>query len=378
MQREPKSIADSQDGTLVSSIRRRRFCKWLAASALLAGRRPIFASSATADSDSGGAETRKVAAIQMEPQLGAVDANLTQAEQLVREAAAKQAQLIVLPEMFTSAAAFHEDIIKAIRPLDGKPAQLLKDLARQENTVVGGSFLAEDQGRVFNTFLLVMPDGTTVRHDKDLPTYWETCYYEKGNDDGVLPTPLGPLGTALCWEMIRSGTARRLQGNVQLLLAGSTWWTLPEEAGPDHPLRAVNLQMLMEAPPRLARVLGVPVVHASHAGPFVGFESPELPDVPYRSVYLGEAMITDASGNVLARRSLEDGAGVVTTDVTVGPNATPSEAIPERFWLPEQMPQEWIDSWDRWFARGEDYYQTVTLPYLASGEIAEYVPPYMR
>jgi len=378
MQPDPMSIADSQDETFVSSIRRRRFCKWLAASALLLGQHPLLASPATAESGTAGAETLKVAAIQMEPQLGAVDANLAQAEQLVREAAAKQATLIMLPEMFTSAAAFHEDIIKAIRPLNGAPAQLLKDLARQDNTIVGGSFLAEDEGRVFNTFLLAMPDGTTFRHDKDFPTYWETCYYEKGNDDGVLPTPLGPLGTALCWEMIRSGTARRLRGKVQLLLAGSTWWTLPEEAGPDHPLRAVNLEMLMEAPPRLARMLGVPVVHAAHAGPFVGYESPELPDVPYRSVYLGEAMITDASGNVLARRKLDDGAGVVTADITVSPDATPSEAIPERFWLPEQMPQEWIDSWDRWFARGEDYYQTVTLPYLASGEIEEYVPPYMR
>ncbi len=69
---------------------------------------------------------------------------------------------------------------------------------------------------------------------------------------------------------------------------------------------------------------------------------------------------------------------MVTADVTVSPDATPTEAIPERFWLPKQMPQEWVDSWDRWFARGEDYYQTVTLPYLARGEIAEYVPPYMR
>ncbi len=378
MQPEPTSIADAKKEARVSSMRRRRFCKWLAASALLAGQRSLLASPEGPDSASSGVTRLKVAAIQMTPQLGAVDANLTQAEQLVREAAAKQASLIMLPEMFTSAAAFHEDIIKAIRPLDGAPAQLLRDLARQENAIVGGSFLAEDRGRVFNTFLLVMPDGTTFRHDKDFPTYWETCYYEKGNDDGVLPTPLGSFGTALCWEMIRSGTARRLQGKVQLLLAGSTWWTLPEEAGPDHPLRAVNLQMLMESPPRLARMLGVPVVHAAHAGPFLGYESPELPDVPYRSVYLGEAMITDANGKVLARRSLEDGAGVVTTHVTVGSEVAPSEAIPERFWLPEQMPQEWIESWDRWFARGEDYYQTVTLPYLASGEIEEYVPPYMR
>jgi predicted amidohydrolase len=130
----------------------------------------------------------------MTPKLGAVDANLAQAEQLARQAASKGAALIVLPEMFTSAAAFHESMMTAIRPLDGTPARLLKDLARQENAIIGGSFLAEDAGRVYNAFLLAMPDGTTLRHDKDLPTYWETCYYEKGNDAGVLTTPLGPMG----------------------------------------------------------------------------------------------------------------------------------------------------------------------------------------
>jgi predicted amidohydrolase len=35
----------------------------------------------------------------MTPQLGDVDANLAQAEQLVREAAAKDAALVMLPEM---------------------------------------------------------------------------------------------------------------------------------------------------------------------------------------------------------------------------------------------------------------------------------------
>ena len=378
MQVKPGSINRRVGEQPRPSLSRRQFIEWLAAAALVAGQRPLLASSTGAAPAVGRDDTLRVAAIQMTPKLGAVDTNLAQAEQLARQAASKGAALIVLPEMFTSAAAFHESMMTAIRPLDGTPARLLKDLARQENAIIGGSFLAEDAGRVYNAFLLAMPDGTTLRHDKDLPTYWETCYYEKGKDAGVLTTPLGPMGAALCWEMVRSDTAQRLAGKIRLLLAGSTWWTLPEEAGPDHPLRQVNLEMLMEAPPRLARMLGVPVVHASHAGPFEGYESPELPDVPYRSAYLGEAMITDATGNVLARRKMREGAGVVTADVVIPANPAPSQGIPDRFWLPEQMPQEWIDSWHRWLARGEDYYETVTLPYLATGDIEEYVPPYLR
>jgi predicted amidohydrolase len=367
-------------------IGRRRFAQWLAASLALSGSRSSeLLAAMSEDGPVHAASPRKlrVAAVQMRPKLGDVEANLAQAEQLVREAIRQGAECIVLPELFTTAAAYHEDMIRAIRPLSGAPAQFLADSAREAGVALGGSFLAADGlaadgGRVHNSFLLAFPDGTTYRHDKDFPTYWETCYYQGGQDDGVLQTALGPVGVALCWEMVRSDTAKRLSGKVGLLLAGSTWWTLPNDAPADHPLRAVNLAMLKESPPRLARMLGVPVVHASHAGPFAGFDSPELPDVPYDSVYLGETVITDASGNLLARLALDDGAGVITADIELPAAPVPSEPIPARFWLPEQMPQEWKDAWHRWFPRGEDYYKTVTLPYVETGELEDYIPPYLR
>lgn len=351
---------------------RRRFLQYLAAVAA-AGRLPgglAFAAHT-------GRRVR-VAALQMTPKLGDVEANLVQAERLIDEAIRQGAEWIQLPEMFTTAAAFHDTMITAIRPIDGAPAQLLRDKALRHRVSIGGSFLAQDGDRVHNSFLLFMADGSSHRHDKDQPTYWETCYYQDGADDGVLRTAAGNVGVALCWEMIRSRTAHRLSGNIQLLLAGSTWWTLPDEAGADHPYRQTNLEMLQQAPPTLARLLGVPVIHGSHAGAFSGFDSPELPDVPYDSLYLGETMICDAGGAVLARRSLDQGAGVVVAELEIPETPTPTERVPDRFWLPEQMPEEWKDAWTRWMPRGTDYYRTVTLPYLRTGELEDYVPPYLR
>jgi hypothetical protein len=136
--------------------------------------------------------------------------------------------------------------------------------------------------------------------------------------------------------------------------------------------------MLQQAPTTLSRLLGVPLIHGAHAGPFSGFDSPELPDIEYVSEYLGTAMISDAQGNILAQRESVQGAGVAVADVDVVGDPIVSEYIPDRFWLPEQMPQEWKDAWTRWFPRGEDYYQQVTLPYLKKGEMVEYVPPFMR
>lgn len=355
-------------------ISRRRFNQCLAAG-LAAG--ALSGLSRRTDAKPEAQQKLRVAAIQMAPRLGDVAANLEQAERLILQAQKQGAEWIALPEMFTTAAAFHPDMLSAIRPLDGAPAQLLKRLARQGNCVIGGSFLALRDGNAYNSFLLVFPDGSVEQHDKDFPTYWENCVCLKGDDAGVLTTPIGSVGSVLCWEFIRSSTARRLAGKVKLVVGGSCWWTLPDDADTDSPLWETNLKMLQNAPVRFARMLGVPVIHGSHAGPFNGFYSPDLPDVAYNSTYLGESMVVDAQGNILARRAAADGAGVVTAEISLPKQPLPSESIPDSFWIPEEMPKPWKESWKRWFDTGSHYYQTVTKPYLDTGAINEYVPKYM-
>lgn len=350
------------------SISRRKFNQLLAGGLLAAGA-PVQAMRS---------KSIQVAAIQMAPVLGDVASNMQQAESLIREAQRDGAKWIILPEMFTSGVAFNDVMLDAIQPFDGAPLKMLKTLAAQGNVVIGGSFLAERNGQVFNTFALVFPDGRVFQHDKDSPTYWENCYYAPGRDDGVMQTPLGPVGSVLCWELIRSRTARRLLGRVNLVVSGSCWWTLPDDVDADNPRRAANLKMLQEAPPRVARMLGVPVIHGSHAGKFAGNFSLELPDLPYDSSYLGEAMIVDAQGNTLAHRPLADGAGVVSAEISLNEHPTPSEPIPECFWMPDEMPEDWKSAWTRWLDKGPDYYESITLPYLRTGMIEEYIPEYLR
>ena len=148
-------------------ISRRRFNQYLAAG-LAAG--TVSGLSRRTDAIPGDQQKLRVAAIQMVPRLGDVAANLEQAERLIRQAQEQKAEWIALPEMFTTAAAFHPDMLSAIRPLDGAPAQLMKRLARQGNCVIGGSFIALRDGNAYNSFLLVFPDGSVEQHDKDFPT----------------------------------------------------------------------------------------------------------------------------------------------------------------------------------------------------------------
>jgi len=259
--------------------------------------------------------------------MGDVAANLRKAEALVREAFDRGAEWVILPEFFTSAMAFHPEMLDAARPREGEPLQLLIQLASKHGGVVGGSFIALRGQNAYNTFALAFPDGSVFFHDKDQPTMWENCYYTGGCDDGVLDTPAGPVGAALCWEMIRTRTARRLMGRVGFVVGGSCWWDLPDDVPPHRKeLSARNLRLLTDTPARLARMLGVPVVHASHCGDFEGFALGRE-QAAYRSHYLGEAQIVDGNGTVLARMVHDDGEGIIVADISPGSVFTPPYSV---------------------------------------------------
>lgn len=308
----------------------------------------------------------RVAAVQMRAQVGAVARNLASAEALAREAFRRGARWVILPEFFPSAVAFTPAMLGAWLPLEGPALDLMRRLAREHDGVVGGSFIARSGGDCFNSFLLVFPDGRFFRHDKDEPTMWENSYYTGGSDDGVLETPAGPVGVALCWELIRSRTARRLRGRVDAVVGGSCWWDLrlpvaPEYAGDQSML----IDLLRRAPGRLARMLGVPVVHASHAGEFEGL-TPGNEGVPYLSRYLGEAQIVDGAGRVLARMAFEDGEGVITAEIEPGRAAGPTAPIPETFWT-DELPPMALKAWERLNPLGRQYYTETFRPRLQRG-----------
>jgi hypothetical protein len=44
----------------------------------------------------------------------------------------------------------------------------------------------DEDGHVRNAFFLATPDGIAGRHDKDIPTAWENCFYVGGTDDGLI------------------------------------------------------------------------------------------------------------------------------------------------------------------------------------------------
>jgi predicted amidohydrolase len=300
----------------------------------------------------------RMAAVQLEPVLGDVAANLERCERLADAAAAAGAQWIVLPEFFSTGTAFREDLAGAAVAPDGAATELLCDLARRHGATVGGSFLCRDlDGEVRNAFLLSDPDGRILgRHDKDLPTMWENCLYVGGEDDGIIEAGALRVGAAMCWELMRTQTARRLRGQVDLVVGGSLWLSIP----PWPPrtvfrrLEASNAHAAAVVAERFARFVGAPVVHAAHCGPL----ECRIPWTPfhYRGIVQGGALIADADGRVLARRDRREGPGHAIADVQ--PGRVPAlDPLPRRFWLhrrgavPTFMWHYQREHGRRWYAR---------------------------
>jgi hypothetical protein len=120
--------------------------------------------------------------------------------------------------------------------------------------------------------------------------------------------------------------------------------------------------ILQRTPSTLARMLGVPVVHASHAGTFTGFNLPETTKV-YRSHFLGEAQIVDGHGRVLARRSRDEGEGVLLAEIVPGRVTGERPPIGDGFWIPE-LPAEVLSFWELLNTLGPAYYERVTRPHV--------------
>lgn len=277
----------------------------------------------------------KAAAIQLEAVVADVESNLAACERLAGEAAAAGAELIVLPEFFPTGIGFVKALADAALPVDGAATQLLSRIARRHGAYAGGSFLCRDvDGEVRNAFLLAAPDGAIAgRHDKDLPTMWENAFYVGGSDDGIIEHGGIAFGVALCWELMRTQTVRRLRGRVDVVLGGSGWWSVPAHWGPralTRRLEASNAATARRAAASFATYVGAPVVHAAHAGT-LRCPSPWLP-VGYEGHFEGGALVCGPGGELLAHRDREQGEGVAVADVVPG-RVAPAREAPDRFWL---------------------------------------------
>lgn len=282
--------------------------------------------------------THRVAAVQLEARTADVQYNLDQTKELALAAIAQGATVISLPEFFTTSIILDDRIWGCALPPQNAALDLLKELATDHGVLIGGSYLEKRGGDIYNCYTLVRPDGTVSRHDKDLPTMVENAYYVNGDTDGVHQTDIGGVGTAVCWELIRSQTVNRLLGKINFAMTGTHWWTTAENWSflrrTFEAAHQENMALFRTVPSHFSKLLGVANIHASHCGKVKG-KFAVLPqrlfDIDTETSLLGETQIVDNAGNVVQRLAMEDGPGVIVADIDLTP-AKPSLETPESFW----------------------------------------------
>ena len=136
--------------------------------------------------------------------------NLDRAEHLVREAAAKGAQVILLQELFETPyfckdhLASHFDLA---RPIAGSPVvQRFQALARELEVALPLSVFERANNAYFNSLAMIDADGSVLgvyrkSHIPEGPGYHEKYYFSPG-DTGfrVWKTRYGTLGVGICWD----------------------------------------------------------------------------------------------------------------------------------------------------------------------------------
>lgn len=167
-------------------------------------------------------DTCKVAVVQAEPVMFDKDGCMDKAASLIEKCASEGAQLIVFPELFIPGypvgmnfgfsvgkrtkdgrhdwKLYYDNSILA----DGPEMKRLISIAKEKQVYVSIGYSERDPltGTLYNSNMMIGPDGTSMNHRKLKPTGSERVVWGDGNRDffPVMETPWGNMGNLICWE----------------------------------------------------------------------------------------------------------------------------------------------------------------------------------
>lgn len=145
----------------------------------------------------------KVAAVQMNCILGDRDANLEKAKALIEHAVKNNAQLVVLPELFNTGYRVEDRDMELAEPIPGPTTEWMGNIASQHQLYMIGAILerGESEGLVYDTAVLVGPDGVEGAYRKTHLWDQENVRFTKGDQYPVFQTPYGKIGLQICYEI---------------------------------------------------------------------------------------------------------------------------------------------------------------------------------
>ena len=172
-----------------------------------------------------------ISLLQIDCLLGDPAANFAQVEPLLAGAAQQGSNLVLLPELWSTAYAL-DRAAELAAPLaqtsgdDGWFGQVAK-LAKRYGVWVGGSLLEERDGRQYNCFALYRADGTLAGAYRKVHLFrlmQEEQYLAAGEEAVTVATPWGLVGLAICYDLRFPELFRRYAlAGARLMLVPAEW-----------------------------------------------------------------------------------------------------------------------------------------------------------
>ncbi|MEO8252571.1 MAG: carbon-nitrogen hydrolase family protein [Chloroflexota bacterium] len=230
--------------------------------------------------------TLRVAACQIDPQLGEVEANLDRIGRAVGEAAAAGAVLAVLPEAAVTGYAFGslEEALPVARRAGRVAFDVIAGLAEVHRmTVICGTLEAHGE-EVFNAAMMVTPDGRRYTYRKMHLPFLGVDRFATPGPDAPSVVEVGGLriGVLICYDLRFPEAARMCALDGADLIALPTNWPVGVDFHPGifAPSRAAENHCYLLACDRVGTERG--------------------------TIFMGRSLLIDYDGHELARASDTD------------------------------------------------------------------------
>lgn len=247
-----------------------------------------------------------VAAVQMKCSKS-VEKNIAHAEELVRQAAAKGAEIVLLPELFERPYFCQErryENYEYAQTAEENPAvRHFSRVAAELGIVIPVSFYEKEVNNTYNSVAVLDADGKNLgiyrkTHIPDDHYYQEKFYFTPG-DTGfkVFDTRFGTIGVGICWDQWFPETARAMA------LLGAELLFYPTAIGSEPILECDSMPHWRRCMQGHAAANLMPVIAANRIGREVVQPCAENGGQESALEFYGSSFLTDETGEVILSAS---------------------------------------------------------------------------
>ncbi|NGM60507.1 amidohydrolase [Sphingobacterium sp. SGG-5] len=135
----------------------------------------------------------------------------------------EKTDLIILPEMFNTG--FTMNVAKCAEKVDGQTMRWLYDTAKKFECVVAGSLIIEEEGKYYNRFVWMSPDGSYVHYDKRhlFGMAEEDTVFTPGNSRIMLQLKGWKICPMICYDLRFPVWSRNQEDGYDLLVYIASW-----------------------------------------------------------------------------------------------------------------------------------------------------------